>query len=71
MRQEPAGVVLVVSMSGVGAAMASTGEAQSMAVSRGVQAEEGAFGAPVAGMAWPVMSSISQAEVAQPEPLSM
>ena len=42
-----------------------------MAMATGEQAEEGASGAPVAGAAWPVVSSTSQAEEAQLEPLSV
>ena len=37
-------------MSGVGAAMASTGEAQPMAMSTGEQTEESTFGALVVGV---------------------
>lgn len=37
----------------------------------GEQAEEGASRAPVAGTAWPVVSSMSQVEAAQPEPSFM
>ena len=61
MRQEPAGAAPVVSVSGVGATTASTGEAQPMAASMGEQAEEGTSGAPVAGAARPVVTSTSQA----------
>ena len=71
MRQEPAGAALVVSMCGIGAAMASTGEAQPVAVSTGEQVEEGTSGAAVAGTAQPVVSSTSQAEVARSEPSSV
>ena len=39
-----------------------------MAVSIGEQAEEGAFRAPVVGVAWPIVSSTSQVEEARPEP---
>ena len=62
--QEPAGAALVVSVSGVGAATVSIREAQLMAASMGEQVEEGASGAPMAGMTRPVVSSMSQAEVA-------
>ena len=40
-------------------ATTSTGEALPMAASMGEQAEEGTSGVPVAGVAWPVMSSTS------------
>ena len=61
----------MVSASGVGAATALTEEEQPMAVSMGEQAEEGVSRVLVAGAAWPVVSSTSQAEAARPEPSSV
>ena len=42
-----------------------------MVVSMGEQAEEGMSGAPVVGVAWPSVATMSQAEAVQPEPSSM
>ena len=56
---------LVEGVSGVGTATASIRKAQPMAVSMGEQAEVGAFGAPMAGAARPIMSSTSQVEAAR------
>ena len=39
-----------------------------MAMSIGEQVEEDASGAPMVGVAWPVMSSMSWAEAARPDP---
>ena len=61
----------MVSVTGIGAATALTGEAQPIAVSTGEQVEEGTTRTPVAGVVPPVVSSMSQAEEARSEPPSM
>ena len=50
-------------MSGVGAATASTGEAQLMAASMVEQVGKDASGAPMVGAAWPDEVLLTEAEV--------
>ena len=54
--------MLVVSVSGVGAATVSTEEAQPMAMSTREQIEEDASGVPVVGVAWLGVVTTSQVE---------
>ena len=58
--------MLEASESDAGAAAASTGGAQSVPALVGEQTEDGAFGAPMANVAWPGVAAMSQEETVQP-----